>query len=33
MTLEQQKQIERKFQDAKTPHEITKAQTYAILGS
>ena len=26
MTLEQQKQIEREFQDAKTPDEITKAQ-------
>ena len=24
MTLEQQKQIEREFQDAKTPDEITK---------
>ena len=31
MTLEQQKQIEREFQDAKTPEEITKAQTHAIL--
>ena len=31
MTLEQQKQIEREFQDAKTPDEITKAQTHAIL--
>lgn len=26
MTLEQQKQIEREFQDAKTPDEITKAR-------
>ena len=31
MTLEQQKQIEREFADAKTPDEITKAQTHAIL--
>lgn len=31
MTLEQQKQIEREFQDAKTPEEVTKAQTHAIL--
>lgn len=30
MTLEQQKQIEREFQDAKTPEEVTKAQTHAI---
>lgn len=26
MTLEQQKQIEREFQDAKPPDEITKAR-------
>ena len=31
MTHEQQKQIEREFEDAKTPEEITKAQTHAIL--
>jgi hypothetical protein len=31
MTLEQQKQIEREFADAKTPDELTKAQTHAIL--
>lgn len=31
MTLEQQEQIEREFQDAKTPEETTKAQTHAIL--
>lgn len=28
MTLEQQKQIEREFQDAKTPDEIDKAGGY-----
>ena len=31
MTIEQQKQIQREFEDAKTPEEITKAQTHAIL--
>ena len=31
MTLEQQRQIEREFNDAKTPDEISKAQTHAIL--
>ena len=31
MTVEQQKQIEREFKDAKTPDEISKAQTHAIL--
>ena len=31
MTIEQQEQIEREFTDAKTPEEITKAQTHAIL--
>lgn len=31
MTLEQQKQIEREFADAKTQEEKSKAQTHAIL--
>lgn len=31
MTLEQQKQIEREFADAKTPEAVTLAQTHAIL--
>ena len=31
MTIEQQKQIEREFNDAKTPEDVTKAQTHAIL--
>lgn len=31
MTVEQQKQIEREFADARNSDEITKAQTHAIL--
>ena len=31
MTLEQQKQIEREFADAKTPEAVALAQTHAIL--